>query len=212
MKHLRTLSLAAICLLSFGAHATAITGLGAPSSNAALTGGTVIDFEAATAGDYSALTIGNVTFKGVDDSFRITSDYVGSYNNTGRLDLDNGPYDSTMTYSFRFDFASTVNAFAFNWGAADNVWLLSAYDSSNNLLDSLALTATHGSNAGDYFGLTAANIAYATLINQSGDAGDWVMIDNFTHSAAAQVPEPASLALLGLGLAGLAASRKRKAG
>lgn len=207
MQKLLTLVLAAGSLASFGVQATAITGTGAPVSNPALAGGTVIGFESATPGVYTTLTIGNVSFVGVDDALRISSDYGGSYNTSG-THLNNGPYDSTMAYSLRFNFGSAVNAFAFNWGAADNLWLLSAFDASNNLLDSLVLTATSSSNSGEYFGLAAAGISYATLINQSGDAGDWVFIDNFTSSAN-QVPEPATVSLLGLGLLGLGAMRRR---
>jgi len=207
MQKLLTLVLAVGSLASFGAQATAITGTGAPVSNAALAGGTVIDFESATPGEYATLTIGNVSFVGIDDAFRISSDFGGNFNTSG-THLNNGPYDDTMAYSLRFNFGTAVSAFAFNWGAADAVWLLSAFDASNNLLDSLALTATGGSNSGEYFGLATAGISYATLVNQSGDAGDWVFIDNFTISAN-QVPEPATVFLMGFGLLGLGAMRRR---
>lgn len=212
MKAMHAISLALAGLLPIGAHATPISGIGAPDTNAALLGGVVVDFETTAPGDYSALGVGNVTFKGVDDTLRVASDYAGSFNTTGRLYLENGPYDSTMAYSIRFEFTAPVDAFGFNWGAADDVWLLSAYDSSNNLLDSLLLTATGPSNSGEYFGIAASGIAYATLIDQSGDAGDYVMIDRFTYGAQGgnELPEPASMALVGLGLVGLAALRKRK--
>lgn len=205
-------SVVAALLLAGTAEAATLSGTGTPDSNAALAGGTVIDFESTASGDYGSLTIGNVTFKGIDDTLRVTSDYAGSYNTRGRLYLENGPYDSSMAYSMRFDFAAAVSAFGFNWGAADNIWLLSAYDATDSLLGSYSLTATGPSNAGEYFGLAFGGIAYATLVNQSGDAGDYVMIDNFTYNGGGdvEVPEPTSLALFGLGLAGLVASRRKR--
>lgn len=188
------------------ASAATISGVGAPV--AAIPGGTVETFDTTSAGLYNSLTFGNVTITGVDAPFTIGSDFNGDFNTSGGQSLYND-FDY-VPLSIRFDFAVAVSAFAFNWGAADYVWQLSAYDAANNLLDSLALTPTLSSNAGEYFGIAANGIAYATLITGSGD---YVFIDNFTSAPVAAVPLPASVLLMlaGLGaLAGLTGRRSQK--
>ena len=203
MKYLLPLMLAA----SFGgaASATTISGIGSPV--AAIPGGTVEGFDSTTAGLYSALTFGNVTITSIGDPFTIGTDFNGSYNTSGGQSLYND-FDYTPL-SFRFDFATAVDAFAFNWGASDYVWYLDAFDSVGTLLDTLAISPTYGSGAGEYFGIAATGISYATLFTTSGD---YVFIDNFTSGAVAPIPVPASLPLLLAGLGALVAfGRKRRA-
>ncbi len=204
---MRNMLLAAALMACSGvAQAALISGNGAPNSHAALSGGTVIDFDDQAAADYINLTIADVTFSSVDAPFTIGADFNGQFNTGGGQSLFNG-FDY-VPLAFRFDFATAVTAFGFNWGAADFNWTLAAYDSDDNLLDSQVLAPTFASNNQEYFGIAAAGIAYATLMTGSGD---YVFIDNFTYSSGGgvDVPAPASALLALFALAGLAGLRRQ---
>ncbi|MGZ8321243.1 MAG: PEP-CTERM sorting domain-containing protein [Telluria sp.] len=185
-------------------HAAPITGTGVPVLPGATT---TVDFEGQPLGSFASLTLGGVNFSGTDGDLRTESTYGGDYNTTGTVYLDNM---AGQTGGFHFGFAAPVSAFAFNFGAADVNWTLTAFDSAGVALESLILSPTHAGNDGNYFGIANAGIAYATLTGM----GDWVLLDNFVVAAeeANDVPEPGSLALLGLGLAGIGALRKRSRG
>ncbi|TCS43926.1 PEP-CTERM sorting domain-containing protein [Reinekea marinisedimentorum] len=177
------------------------------SGDAALSGGSVIDFEDQTLGTYTSLTIGDVTFTASDNHLRIDNTYQG-YNQSG-IYLDNGTYGNNGFGTLNIDFSGSTSAFGFTWGMAESFasWNLSAYDSSSSLIESYILPSTGSSSAGEFFGISAAGIASASLSWQG--SYDWIAVDDFTW-ASASVPEPSTLLLLGAGLAGLFAARRRQ--
>ena len=117
-----------------------------------------------------------------------------------------------------------MDAFGFNWGGSDTTWTLTAYDPSHSPLESYNIPAVGSSNGGDFFGLAAIDIAYATLA-QNGSLGqlsflglvslrldltDEIFIDNFSYKTqSSPVPEPATMLLFGSGLIGLGAVRRK---
>jgi hypothetical protein len=186
-----------------------ITGTGDTSLAPALAGSTLIDFDAGPTGSFASYTSGNVTFTGVGAPLNVGPDFNGSFNTRGVNSLFNG-FDLDPD-AMRSDFAAPVSAFAFLWGAADNTWDLRAFDAANNLIESLAIGPVFSSNAGDYFGIAAGGIAYATLTDRLDNigGGDFVFIDNFRYGGAVSVPEPSTLAVFGLGLLALGFGRRR---
>ncbi len=184
------------------ATATAINGLGSPST--AIPGGTVINFESANLGSFSTQSFGNVTISGIGGNLNIDNTYGGQFNTQG-IYLQNS---AGNTNGIRFDFSSPVSQFAFNFGASDFTSVLSAYDVSNNLIESVNGPITNAGNAGNYVGLANSGISYATLTL----ANDYILVDNFTFSNtpsnATAVPEP--FTIIGTLIGGTAAVRMRK--
>src|SRR6056297_268355 len=173
----KTKTLVAVCLASTAlvapavAQAQSITGLGSPLD--VLPGGTVVDFDTIAAGQYNSATFGDLTIVSTG-GFTINSNFSGSYNTSGQSINNN----SGGSNDFRFNFSSEVSGLAFNFGASDVIWTLVAFDAANNALGSTTIDPTQGSNAGEYFGVNANSISYATLTAQGG--GDWVFVDNLT--------------------------------
>jgi hypothetical protein len=205
------LGLGAALLLGGTALAAPLTGTG--GAPGAIVGGTVETFTGAPAGTMASFTLSGITYTAIGPSnLTVDASFSGSYNTTGQ-----SIYNSRDPGSFTIlevVFAGPVSAFAFNWGASDETWLLSAFDSSSTLIETLVMGPTGSSNAGDYFGIAASGIAGFTVeqVTCVNDCPiDFVFFDDLTYSRVpvVGVPVPAALSLFGLGLLGIAALRRR---
>lgn len=202
----------AISVSTADAMASVIHGFGSPSNDSALVGSSSIDLETQAPGSFTSLTLGPVTISTGGAFGEINSNYSPGYNSTG-MSIQNGVSGfQTLTFSF----SSPMSGFAFNFGASNEDWLLSAFDSSATLLESYLLPQTWWKNNGEYFGISNSGISSATLTQLTHNVdplGDHILLDNFAYlrQGTTNVPAPASLALLGLGLLGVSFSRRKLA-
>ncbi len=212
MRKSLALAVASLAFTAFGASSVSagpLEGPGNPDSDPALTGGTVIDFTGLEGTYPSGLTIGGVTFGG--GTLQVANDSNQVYVGSQGAFLQNN-YGSTS--AFTFSFADPVDAFAFNLGAMNSPWTLTAF-SGASVIDSLLINDACCIQTAKYFGISGANITSATL---SHAGGDWVILDNFTFSSEGTpaVPEPSTWAMMLFGFGavgwGMRSRRSKKQG
>ena len=198
---------AALAATTLAAEAATISGTGDAGTDPLFADATFVGFEGTATGSYSQLTFGDLTIDGIDGPFRIGSTFAGNYNGRGTVYLDN---NGGSTSGLSFTFATEVSAFAFNFGASDDSWTVTAFDAIGNVIETAAAPIVNASNAGDYIGISAAGIASFTLTTTGAD--DYVFVDDIVFNSGASVapvPLPAGLPLLLAGLGGLALTRRR---
>ncbi|MEW5011830.1 MAG: hypothetical protein AB1Y22_09740 [Cycloclasticus sp.] len=190
----------ALLAFSVSSHAALITS----SSDASLTGATVETFNSVALGEYSSLSVMGATIIGHGGTMSITEGHGGQYSQDGRV-LEN---TNTSPESFDIIFDNTVDAFGIWGGAYNHSWSFSAYDSLDNLLESV--TVSVGCCDSTFFGIAHAGITKVTLASLSSD---WVVFDNLTFKASSvsAVPVPAALFLFAPALLGFLGFRRKKA-
>lgn len=180
-------------------------------SDPELIGAAKVDFDTAPQGDYpstgSGFSSGNVNFNS-NGSFKIDSFLTtGPYAITGNQLHNQNESFSTL----RFTFTNPVSAFGMSLVAFDAAWELTAYNQTDQALESFLVTPTAPLYDVQYAGISVANTAYATLVfkDPSKSSVDWFGIDDFSFvtSKVSTVPEPSVLSILLIGLAGIGWSR-----
>lgn len=200
------------------------------TSNAGFTSPSVIDFSqfAAACGSFGAagcqgpLNVGalvgeTVTFTGTP-GFNGAAVYNGGFGLIGNGSWNSGrngyvgdnSETSFMTFTFAAGPVSDVGAFV-NYAPGAGVARMEVLDALSFVLEThdvgveAAISTPGGLNAGAFRGIShATSDIYAIRWS-----GAFSVLDDLSFSR--NVPEPGSLALLGLGLFGLAFRRKRKA-
>ena len=186
-----------------------VAALGVASSASAAT----IDFESTPTGTYSSLVFGPVTI-----TFLAGSGLFEVQNQTPGPPISGHTlisfFTNAGTGAFQATFAGGVNAVSIGMGdfnADEDEGHLRAYDAANNLLDTDSIFV-----AGPVLGGGTMSVSSATPIarvewNETGSFAGAVYWDNLTYVSRV-VPEPATSALMGLGLGMLALARRSRRG
>ncbi len=190
----RTVTISAMVLFMamVSAHATIVTSMSDPSLDEAY----LENFSSARHGTDSFLRFNDLTITAPGSVFQISNEYSGLYNTQGNS-LNN---DEGFSRELLFTFSTPQAVFGFNYGALDQSWTFSVYDSSHHLIESTLVAPDFASNAGDFVALTSKSpdIAYATFTEATG-RHDYILLDNLMYSV--EVPEPSDYAVFVFGAA-----------
>lgn len=182
-------------LIAGSANATVLT-----FDDVNLAGGTYVTMASRGATNYGGFVFDTKWYIG---STNHSADYASTAH-SGLQYLSNGSNATNLT-------VSRASAFTFNGAWFDTPthsnpaeWInITAYGAGNALIGSTGNVAI--SSTATWVGANFNNVLSLNITRGDG----WFTMDDFTYNAA-EVPEPASMALFGLGILGLVASRRRK--
>ncbi len=118
------------------------------------------------------------------------------------------------TYAAGCSYSGTVDAFSMKFAGDVSSASFGMYSYGANFVNAYndgALVQTYQVGASYSNFLTFSGLIFDELRFQSGATDNYMIVDNVAYNSANVVPEPASLALFGLGLAGLASLRRKSA-